>query len=90
MNPGELITFCLLSGNVKMNKQLTTCNGELSDEYVIRMMYQTKEIMFRYHKDGDNITFVKGSKIEIDPVLGVGLSEICSFADLMETLKIVL
>ena len=88
MNPGELITFCLLSGNVEMNKRLTRCNGEFSDNYVIRMMYQGKRIMFQYHKVGDDITFVKGSLTERDPGLGIMLSEIHDFNHLMKTLNI--
>lgn len=88
MNPGELITFCLLSGQVTVNKQLTKCNGELSDNHVIRMMYQGKQIMFQYRKEGDEITFIKGSKTEYDSTLGINLSEIYDFNDLMKTLNI--
>ena len=88
MNSAELITFCLLSGNVEMNKRLTRCNGELSDNYVIRMMYRGKRVMFQYHKVDDDITFIKGSLTERDPDIGITLSEIHGFKHLMKTLNI--
>lgn len=88
MNAFQLITYCSLAGTVDLNKRLKGKDGQLTDFYMIRMSYRDKRITFQYHKDGDNLTFIKGNAIQFDPNLGAKVSEIHGFKHLMKTMNI--
>jgi len=88
MKPAEVLTYALLAGEVTLNKQLKDNSGKLTDFYIVQLTVRGSSIGFQYHKDGDELTFVKGSKRESDPTLGTTLSTIYGFDHLLKTLSL--
>jgi len=87
MNASQLITYCSLAGTVNLNKRIRGADGRLTDFYIVKLDFKGRPITFQYHKDGDKLTFIKGSEIKSDE-LGTSISTIHGFKHLMKTLNI--
>lgn len=79
MTTSEILTYFLLSANIKSHTQKA---GE--DFYKLEMFYAEKRIFLEYYQSGDEVTFIGGHTITKDERLGTSFCKLYGFAHLMK------